>query len=393
MKKLWGLGMSLYKKYRETIAYLFFGVVATLLNIVLYYVLTSMVGLSTALGNIVDTIICVLFQYFTNRIWVFRSKNRGMAAVREFLQFMGCRAVTAVIDEAIMIVGVDYVVKGMVPAGLQGIAGVGVKVLAMRCAGFSNVDLEAAEGRIRVVRVPAYSPHAVAEHAMGLLLAVNRKLHRAYARTRDFNFSIAGLTGIDLYGKTLGVIGTGKIGRTMMDIGRGFGMRVIAYDPYPAPGAGIEYVPLPRLLAESDAISLHCPLTESSYHMLDEAAFRRMKRGVLIVNTSRGALLDGQALLDALDRGIVRGAGLDVYEEESGYFFQDRSSQPVRDHLLALLLSRPNVLLTSHQAFLTEEALDNIARTTLDNLDAYFAGELLRNEVRPAHSTNTQAKE
>lgn len=294
---------------------------------------------------------------------------------------VGCKAVCAFVNDEI---GRDVVLA---------LSDMGVKVLAMRCAGFSNVDLEAAEGRIRVVRVPAYSPHAVAEHAMGLLLAVNRKLHRAYARTRDFNFSIAGLTGIDLYGKTLGVIGTGKIGRTMMDIGRGFGMRVIAYDPYPAPGAGIEYVPLPRLLAESDAISLHCPLTESSYHMLDEAAFRRMKRGVLIVNTSRGALLDGQALLDALDRGIVRGAGLDVYEEESGYFFQDRSSQPVRDHLLALLLSRPNVLLTSHQAFLTEEALDNIARTTLDNLDAYFAGEPLKNEVRPAHSTNTQAKE
>ena len=293
---------------------------------------------------------------------------------------VGCEAVCAFVNDEI---GRDVVLV---------LSDMGVKVLAMRCAGFSNVDLETAEGRLRVVRVPAYSPHAVAEHAMGLLLAVNRKLHRAYARTRDFNFSINGLTGVDLYGKTLGVIGTGKIGRAMMAIGRGFGMRVIAYDPYPAPGAGIEYVPLSQLLAESDAISLHCSLTESSYHLLDEAAFRRMKRGVLIVNTSRGALVDGQALLNALDSGVVRGAGLDVYEEESGYFFQDKSSQPVRDHLLALLLSRPNVLLTSHQAFLTEEALDNIARTTLDNLDAFFAGEPLQNEVRPEHTTHHASK-
>ncbi|MGN1020801.1 MAG: 2-hydroxyacid dehydrogenase [Aristaeellaceae bacterium] len=294
---------------------------------------------------------------------------------------VGCEAVCAFVN--------DEITRDVILA----LAGMGVEILAMRCAGFSNVDLQTAEGRIRVVRVPAYSPHAVAEHAMGLLLAVNRKLHRAYVRTRDFNFSITGLTGVDLYGKTLGIIGTGKIGRAMADIGQGFGMRVIACDPYPAPGAGLEYVPLTRLLEESDVISLHCPLTESSYHILDDAAFLRMKRGVLLVNTSRGALVDGQALLDALDRGVVRGAGLDVYEEESGYFFQDKSGQPVRDHLLALLLSRPNVLLTSHQAFLTEEALDNIARTTLGNLDAYFAGEPLENEVRPLQSTDTHAKE
>ncbi|MGN0779707.1 MAG: 2-hydroxyacid dehydrogenase [Aristaeellaceae bacterium] len=294
----------------------------------------------------------------------------------------GCEAVCAFVNDEI---------TGPV---VRQLADMGVQLLAMRCAGFSNVDLQAARGRLTVVRVPAYSPHAVAEHAMGLLLAVNRKLHRAYVRTRDFNFSIAGLTGIDLYGRTLGIIGTGKIGQAMMAIGRGFGMRVIAYDPYPVTGQDIDYVPLPQLLAHSDVISLHCPLTESSYHILDAQAFRQMKRGVLLVNTSRGALVDAQALLDALDSGVVRGAGLDVYEEESEYFFQDNSDQPVRDHLLALLLSRPNVLLTAHQAFLTEEALDNIARTTMNNLDAFFAGEKLVNEVLPAQTRHTgQIKE
>lgn len=257
-----------------------------------------------------------------------------------------------------------------------------VHILAMRCAGYSNVDLTAAEGKVRVVRVPAYSPHAVAEHAMGLLLAVNRKLHKAYGRTREFNFSIAGLTGVDLYGRTAGVIGTGKIGRAFMEICQGFGMQTLAYDPYPLQGQGIQYVPLEELLARSDVISLHCPLTKSSYHLLDEAAFKRMKKGVFIINTSRGALIESSALLEALNSGRVRGAGLDVYEEESGYFFKDHSEKPIHDDMLALLVSRPNVLLTSHQAFLTEEALHNIAQTTLKNLDDYFAGAPLENEVR-----------
>lgn len=264
---------------------------------------------------------------------------------------------------------------------IQALHSLGVRVIAMRCAGYSNVDFQAAYERINVVRVPAYSPHAVAEHAMGLLLAVNRKLHKAYNRTRDFNFSIAGLTGVDLYGKTMGIIGTGKIGRAFMDICRGFGMKVIAYDPFPLPDSGIDYRPLDELLRESDALSLHCPLTEQSYHILDCRAFGLMKEGVFILNTSRGALIDAQALLDALNSGKVRAAGLDVYEEEAEYFFEDRSATPVRDDVLSLLLSRPNVLLTSHQAFLTEEALGNIAETTLDNLDAFFAGGELPNEV------------
>ncbi|MBP3704701.1 MAG: 2-hydroxyacid dehydrogenase, partial [Clostridia bacterium] len=193
----------------------------------------------------------------------------------------------------------------------------GVEVIAMRCAGYSNVDVKAAYEKLHIVRVPAYSPHAVAEHAMGLLLTLNRRLHKAYNRTREFNFSIVGLTGTDLYGKTAGIIGTGKIGRTFLEICRGMGMRTIAYDKFPLQNSNIEYVPLDTLLTESDVISLHCPLTPESRYMLDEAAFAKMKQGVFILNTSRGALIDSEALLNALNSGIVGGAGLDVYEEEA----------------------------------------------------------------------------
>jgi D-lactate dehydrogenase len=257
----------------------------------------------------------------------------------------------------------------------------GIRVIAMRCAGYSNVDFKAAYGKINVVRVPAYSPHAVAEHAIGLLLTVNRKLHRAYNRTRDFNFSIVGLTGVDLYGKTVGVIGTGKIGRVFIDICKGFGMRVLAYDAFPAKDTDITYVTLDELLTQSDVISLHCPLNEQTRHILNADAFAKMKKGVFIVNTSRGALIDTEALLDALNSGKVRGAGLDVYEEEADLFYEDYSGSIIKDDLLALLVSRPNVVLTSHQAFLTEEALQNIAKTTLQNLDEFFSGQNLTNEV------------
>lgn len=257
----------------------------------------------------------------------------------------------------------------------------GIRLIAMRSAGYSNVDFKEAFGKINVVRVPAYSPHAVAEHAMGLLLTVNRKLHRAYNRTRDFNFSIVGLTGIDLFGKTVGVIGTGKIGRAFIDICRGFGMNVIAYDAFPAKDSDIRYVTLDELLAQSDVISLHCPLTEQTRHLLNAEAFAKMKHGVFILNTSRGALIDTEALLDALNSGKVRGAGLDVYEEEAELFFEDNSGNIIRDDVLALLVSRPNVVLTSHQAFLTEEALQNIAQATMDNLDEFFEGKNLTNEV------------
>ncbi len=256
-----------------------------------------------------------------------------------------------------------------------------VGILAMRSAGYSNVDLKAADGRLTVVRVPCYSPYAVAEHAMGLLLTVNRKLARAVGRTRDFNFSIAGLMGVDLFGKTVGVIGTGTIGQVFIDICRGFGMKVIAYDPYPVPDKGIDYVSLDELLRRSDVISLHCPLLESSYHILNEAAFQKMKKGVFVVNTSRGALIDSAALLDALNREQVRGAALDVYEEETDLFFEDKSGTLIRDDILTLLISNPNVVLTSHQAFFTEEALDAIAQVTLDNLDCFFSGRPLENQV------------
>ncbi len=257
----------------------------------------------------------------------------------------------------------------------------GVKVIAMRCAGYSNVDFKAAYQKINVVRVPAYSPNAVAEHAMALLLSLNRKIHKAYNRTRDFNFSIVGLTGTDLHGKTAGIIGTGRIGRVFIDLCKGFGMNILAFDLFPQKNADFEYVPLSTLLSQSDVISLHCPLTEQTRHILNKAAFAQMKKGVFIINTSRGALIDTTALLDALNDETVRGAGLDVYEEESDLFFEDFSGSIIRDDVLSLLVSKPNVLLTSHQAFLTEEALQGIAQTTLGNLDAFFSGGPLPNEV------------
>lgn len=257
----------------------------------------------------------------------------------------------------------------------------GVQLIAMRCAGYSNVDVKAAFQKLHIVRVPAYSPHAVAEHTMGLLLTLNRRLHKAYNRTREFNFSIVGLTGTDLYGKTVGVIGTGKIGRTFIDICRGFGMRVLAYDKFPAKDSGLDYAELDTLLRESDVISLHCPLTPDTRHILNRDAFSKMKQGVFILNTSRGALIDSEALLDALNSRTVGGAGLDVYEEEANLFYEDCSDTIIHDDTLALLVSRPNVILTAHQAFLTEEALHNIAEETIKNLDAFFSGAPLENEI------------
>ncbi|MBQ4054220.1 MAG: 2-hydroxyacid dehydrogenase [Clostridia bacterium] len=284
----------------------------------------------------------------------------------------GCDAVCAFVNDEITKETIDELYS------------LGIRIIAMRCAGYSNVDLKAANQKIKIVRVPAYSPHAVAEHAAALLLALDRRLYKAYFRTRDFNFNIAGLCGTDLWGKTAGVVGTGKIGRCFIDICRGLGMKVLAYDPYPAPNCDIEYVSLDRLLRESDVISLHCPLTEKNYRLLDSAAFAKMKRGVFIINTSRGALIDSAALLDALGDGRVRGAGLDVYEEEEDVFFEDHSELGIKDEVLALLISKPNVLITSHQAFLTEEALEGIAKTTVENLDAYFSGAELKNEVAAA---------
>ena len=257
----------------------------------------------------------------------------------------------------------------------------GVRVLAMRCAGYNNIDFKAALDKIKVLRVPKYSPYAVAEHTMALLLCLNRKIHRAFNRTRDYNFSINGLTGFDLYGKTAGIIGTGKIGQIFIDICRGFGMNIIAYDPYPLKNSDIEYVSREELFRRSDIISLHCPLTENTYHIIDENALNMTKKGVFILNTSRGALIDAETLLKALKDSRVGGAGLDVYEEESNLFFEDFSGSVIQDDTLSLLVNMPNVIVTSHQAFLTREALSNIAEVTIQNLNDFFAGKELKNEV------------
>ncbi|MBQ3706912.1 MAG: 2-hydroxyacid dehydrogenase [Clostridia bacterium] len=257
----------------------------------------------------------------------------------------------------------------------------GVKFVALRCAGYNNVDLDYAAGNVRVVRVPAYSPYAVAEHAMALLLTSVRRIHKAYNRTKDFNFSLSGLTGFDLHGKTVGVVGTGRIGRVFIDICRGFGMKVLAYDKFPAKDAGIDYVPLDELFGESDVISFHCPLTEETFHLVNRETVKRMKKGVILVNTSRGALIDSEALLEGIKERHIGAACLDVYEEEGDVFFRDLSGHIFDDDTLARLITMPNVLVTSHQAFLTEEALDNIAATTVENLAALRDGKPCANEL------------
>ncbi len=261
----------------------------------------------------------------------------------------------------------------------------GVRVIALRCAGFNNVDMKYAYGKIHVLRVPAYSPYAVAEHTMAMLLTSIRRIHKAYIRTRDFNFSLNGMTGFDLHGKTVGVIGTGRIGRVFIDICRGFGMRVLAYDKYPAAGLDngdtIRYVSLDELFASSDIISLHCPLTEETYHMVNASSLEKCKKGVVLLNTSRGALVDAEALLAAIKARQVGAACLDVYEEESELFFEDFSGHILEDDTLARLISMPNVIVSSHQAFLTEEALANIAETTVKNLTDFFKVGQCQNEL------------
>ena len=247
-----------------------------------------------------------------------------------------------------------------------------MKLIALRSAGYNNVDVKAAFGKIHVVHVPAYSPYAVAEHAIALLLTSVRRIHKAYNRTREFNFSLSGLTGFDLHGKTVGVIGTGKIGRIFIDICRGFGMNVIAYDRFPAKDSGIRYAALDELLEQSDIISLHCPLTDETRHLIDGSAIEKMKKGVVIINTSRGGLIDAEALLKGIKSRKIGAACLDVYEEEADIFFEDRSGHILNDDILSRLISMPNVIVTSHQAFLTEEALNNIAETTVNNILSYF---------------------
>ena len=261
----------------------------------------------------------------------------------------------------------------------------GVKLLAMRCAGFNNVSLKDIKERFKVVRVPAYSPHAIAEYTVGIILAVNRKINKDYVRTREGNFSINGLMGVDLYGKTAGIIGTGKIGQILIKILRGFDMKVIAYDLFPnqkiADELGFEYVSLDELYANSDIISLNCPLTKETQYMINRRTMLKMKDGVILVNTGRGMLIDSADLVEALKDKKVGAVALDVYEEEENYFFQDKSTQVIEDDILGRLLSFYNVLITSHQAYFTKEAVEAITVTTLNNIKDFVEGKPLVNEV------------
>ena len=261
----------------------------------------------------------------------------------------------------------------------------GVKLLALRCAGFNNVDMKAAKGKLPVVRVPAYSPYAVAEYSLALMLSLNRKIHRAYWRTRDGNFSLNGLMGFDMHGKTIGIIGTGKIAKILIRLLKGFGMRILAYDLYPdmkfAGEEGISYVSLDELYRESDIISLHCPLTDQTKYMIDKDSIDKMKEGVMIINTGRGQLINTNDLIEGLKEKKIAAAGLDVYEEEGEYFYEDKSDKIIDDDVLARLLSFNNVIVTSHQAFFTKEALHNIAETTLQNIEDFRCHRPLVNEV------------
>jgi len=268
---------------------------------------------------------------------------------------------------------------------VETLSNAGVRLVALRAAGYNNVDLKAAFGKLHFVRVPAYSPHAVAEHAVALMLALNRKIHKAYYRTRDNNFTLNGLLGFDMSGKTAGIIGTGQIGKALIMILKGFGMKILAFDLQQDAefqrAAGFDYTDLDNLLKNSDIISLHCPLTRGTHHLINGTAIGKMKPGVMVINTGRGMLIDSAALIEGLKTEKIGYAGLDVYEEENDYFFEDFSISGIPDDTLARLLSFPNVLVTSHQGFFTKEALQNIAQTTLSNIKEYFESGGLRNEI------------
>ncbi|MEZ9627454.1 2-hydroxyacid dehydrogenase [Aliivibrio fischeri] len=268
---------------------------------------------------------------------------------------------------------------------LEILAKQGTKLIAMRCAGFDRVDLEAAKKLgMQVVRVPAYSPEAIAEHAVGMMMCLNRRFHKAYQRTRDANFSLEGLTGFNFFGKTVGVIGSGKIGLATMRILKGLGMNILCFDPYPSQVAidmGVKYTTLDEIFSQSDVITLHCPLTPENTHLLDTDSFSKMKDGVMIINTSRGGLLNSASAIEALKAGKIGSLGLDVYDHEKELFFQDKSNDIIKDDVFRRLSACHNVLFTGHQAFLTEEALDNIASTTLGNIDAFLKDEISGNEL------------
>ncbi|MES2571525.1 MAG: 2-hydroxyacid dehydrogenase, partial [Verrucomicrobiota bacterium] len=270
-------------------------------------------------------------------------------------------------------------------AFVAALAASGVRLIALRCAGFNNVDLAAAKKHgLTVVRVPAYSPYAVAEHAVALILALNRKIYRAYNRVREGNFSLDGLLGFDLHGRTVGLIGTGKIGAVFARIMSGFGCRLLAFDPFENKEClelGVRYEPFETLLAQSDIISLHCPLTPQNHHLINGAAMERMKNGVMLINTSRGALIDTADVIEALKNGRVGALGLDVYEEENELFFEDLSGHVLQDDVFTRLLTFPNVLITGHQAFFTQEALEGIATTTIGNITAFEKGDECKNRV------------
>lgn len=323
---------------------------------------------------------------FSTNAYDQRSLEAENAAFGHELEFLETRLdrTTAVLAEGFGAVCV-FVNDVVDAATLEALAAHRVRVVALRCAGFNNVDLVAAE-RIgtRVVRVPAYSPHAVAEFTVALVLSLNRKTHKAYARVREQNFSLEGLLGFDLVGRTVGVVGTGKIGRIFARIMQGFGCGVVAHDPFPHPevkALGIPYTSLPELYRASDIVSLHCPLTPETHHLIDGEALAQMRRGAMLVNTGRGALIDTQAVIDALKSGQLGYLGLDVYEQEQDLFFRDLSSEVIQDDVIARLLTFPNVLITGHQAFFTREALANIARTTLGNVADLEAGRPCPNLV------------
>lgn len=263
----------------------------------------------------------------------------------------------------------------------------GVKLIALRCAGFNNVDIKYAQGKIPVVRVPAYSPHAVAEYAVTLMLALNRKIYRAVNRTREGNFKLSGLLGFDMYGKTAGLIGLGKIAKEVAKILHGFGMNVLAYDVYQdqefAEKYDVKYTTLDELYAKSDIISLHCPLNDQTLHIINDESIAKMKKGVMLINTGRGKLIKSGCLIEGLRSGQVACAGLDVYEEEQNFFYEDRSDKLIDDDRLALLLMNPNVIVSSHQAFFTKEAMSNISHTTLQNIQDWKDGRPLVNQVNP----------
>ena len=282
--------------------------------------------------------------------------------------------------DAICIFINDYINEAMI----RQLCAMEIRAILLRSAGFNHVDVKAAKNRLKLLRVPSYSPEAVAEYATALLLSVNRCIHRAYTRSRDFNMNINGLMGRDLHGKTAGIIGTGKIGQAMIDILRGFHMQILAYDRYPNPSLPVDYVPLEELFEKSHVISLHCPLTSETKHIINDAAIEKMKDGVYIIDSSRGGLVDTNALLSGLLSRKIGGVGLDVYEEEEGIFYEDLSHTIVKDNTLARLMTFPNVIITSHMGFFTREAMQAIAIETLENAYALEHGLELKNEVREA---------